>query len=175
MTIRPLGSPKDAVQRPARPRRRRSRAGREAVGSFMAFNLAPMIDVVFNLLIYFIVGTTFLRVEGMLPSRMARLGSGADARAIPVTPIRLILSRVPDDQQRVRIRLENSAVMPRDFADLSRVLKDLRTGGIGFDALTPIIIHPEDEVAWDHVVNAFNAAKRAGYEAVNFGTARRTE
>jgi biopolymer transport protein ExbD len=111
----------------------------------------------------------------MLPSRMARLGSGAAAQAIPVTPIRLILSRVPGDEQRVRIRLENSAALPRDFADLSRVLEDLRTGGIGFDALTPIIIHAEDEVTWDHVVNAFNAAKRAGYEAVNFGTARRSE
>ena len=175
MTVRPHGNRPDIRRRPPRPVRRSLRTRREAVGSYMSFNLTPMIDVVFNVLIYFIVGTTFLHAEGMLPSRMARLGSGAAAQSIPVTPIRLILSRVPGDEKHVRIRLENSAVLPRDFADLTHILVDLRTGGIGFDANTPVIIHAEDEVAWDHVVNAFNAAKRAGYEVVNFGTARRSE
>ena len=86
MRARPHDNRRETGRRPSRPGRGLSRARRETVGSFMAFNLTPMIDVVFNLLIYFIVGTTFLRAEGMLPSRMARLGSGAAAQAIPVTP-----------------------------------------------------------------------------------------
>jgi len=158
-----------------RPGKRFGRAARPTAGSFMAFNLTPMIDVVFNLLIYFIVGTTFLRAEGILPSRMARLGSAAGAQAIPVTPIRLILSQVPGPEERIRIRLEGSAAVPQDFEDLCRILINLRTGGIGFDAHTPVVVHAQDQVAWDHVVNAYNAAKRAGYEAINFGTARRSE
>ena len=163
----------------ARPRRSPLRPPRRPAprpaSSFMAFNLTPMIGVVFNLLIYFIVGTTFLRAEGMLPSRMAHLGSEASLQAIPVTPIRLILSQAPGEQDRIRIRLENSAVVPQDFDDLYRILTDLRAGGIGFDARTPVVIHAQDRVAWDHVVNAFNAARRAGYDAISFGTARRSE
>jgi biopolymer transport protein ExbD len=139
----------------------------------MSFNLTPMIDVVFNLLIYFMVGTTFIRAEGMLPGRMARVGSGAEAQAIPVTPIRLILSRAAGSGDRVRIRLENSPAVPQDFEDLTRVLVGLRSSGIGFDTATPVVIHAEDRIPWDHVVNAYNAVKRAGYEAVSFGTARR--
>jgi biopolymer transport protein ExbD len=166
--------PRGASPRP-RPGKPSSRLGRPTAGSFMAFNLTPMIDVVFNLLIYFIVGTTFLRAEGVLPSRMAHLGSAADSQAIPVTPIRLILSQAPGPEQRLRIRLEGSAAVPQDFEDLCRILVNLRTGGIGFDAATPVVVHAQDQVAWDHVVNAYNAAKRAGYESINFGTARPSE
>ena len=55
---------------------------------------------------------------------------------------------------------------------LADVLVQLRSGGLGFDKDTPVIIHAGDLVRWDQVVNAFNAARRAGYASVNFGGPR---
>lgn len=155
-----------------RPGLQLTRRARERRGTALGFNLTPMIDVTFNLLIYFLVSSSFLRAEGFLPSRMAQLGAQASSPALPVTPIRLYLARTEKDDG-VRMRLENTARIPRSFADLYQVLLGLRSGGLGFDASTPVVIHAEDEVAWDHVVNAFNAARRAGYESISFGQARR--
>ena len=138
----------------------------------LGFNLTPMIDVTFNLLIYFVVTTSFLQAEGLLPSRMVRLGNESAGQIMPVTPIRIFLAGDAEDDA-VSIRLENTARIPRSFGDLYQVLGGLRGGGTGFDATTPVVIHAEDTVAWDHVVNAFNAAKRAGFETISFGKARR--
>ncbi len=153
-----------AAKRAARARRRER--------SPLGFNLTPMIDVTFNLLIYFVVTTSFLQAEGLLPSRMARLGNDSAGQILPVTPIRIFLAGDGEDDA-VSIRLENTARIPRSFGDLYQVLAGLRGGGTGFDADTPVVIHAEDTLAWDHVVNAFNAAKRAGFETISFGKARR--
>ena len=64
-----------AARRTARSRRRER--------SPLAFNLTPMIDVTFNLLIYFVVSTSFLQAEGLLPSRMARLGNESAGQIMP--------------------------------------------------------------------------------------------
>ena len=149
-----------------------ARAARRRPTSSMAFNLTPMIDVVFNLLIYFVISTSFIRAEGFLPGRMARLGSRAQVQTLPVMPIRLLMRTDGGPEYRVHMRLENSATVPRDYDDLCQILIGLRTGGMGFDNRTPVVIHAEDSVPWNHVVNAFNAAKRAGYEAISFGKAR---
>ena len=150
---------------------RRKARSRRRERSPLGFNLTPMIDVTFNLLIYFVVTTSFLQAEGLLPSRMVRLGNETAGQIMPVTPIRIFLAGDKDDA--VSIRLENTARIPRSFEDLYEVLGGLRRGGTGFDSTTPVVIHAEDTVAWDHVVNAFNAAKRAGFESISFGKAGR--
>ncbi len=44
----------------------------------------------------------------------------------------------------------------------------IRDGETGFDADTPIHLLPGDNVAWDHVVNAYNAGYAAGYDEIYF-------
>ena len=165
-------SPIPRTSSPTRTTARRTARSRRRERSPLGFNLTPMIDVTFNLLIYFVVTTSFLQAEGLLPSRMARLGNESTGQILPVTPIRIFLAGDAEDDA-VSIRLENTARIPRSFGDLYQVLGGLRGGGTGFDATTPVVIHAEDTVAWDHVVNAFNAAKRAGFETISFGKARR--
>ena len=64
---------------------RRGRGGRETP---IAVNLAPMIDVTFLLLIFFLVTTTFERAEGILTSDLPR------SRGIPTValPVRSLVS-----------------------------------------------------------------------------------
>ena len=138
----------------------------------LGFNLTPMIDVTFNLLIYFVVSASFFTAEGMLSSHMARWGRAAAAATIPVTPLRVVIDAPPDAPDRVRMRIESSVYAPQDFRELADVLVQLRHSDAGFDEQTPVVIHAADRVAWDHVVDAFNAARRAGYKSISFGGKR---
>ena len=53
----------------------------------VSLNLAPMVDIVFLLLIFFITTTTFKRAEGLLLSQLPRQGKRGTGVALPLPPI----------------------------------------------------------------------------------------
>ncbi|MCH8052958.1 MAG: hypothetical protein IH895_02770, partial [Planctomycetes bacterium] len=63
-----------------------------------------------------------------------------------------------------RIAIDNWRRQPAAFLDLTPLLEGLLDKP-GFDQDTPVVIFPEGDVRWDHVVNCFNAIRR-----VNIGT-----
>jgi len=135
----------------------------------MSLNLTPMIDVVFNLLIFFVVGTRFAEVEGLLRSKLPAAASESVQPAVPLMPIRVRLAKDPAQPEGCLIRIDHAALVPRSFADLTELLVRLKGEHTGFDAETPLIIFAEDDVEWQHVVNAFNAGKSARYANIHFG------
>lgn len=131
----------------------------------MTLNLVPMIDIVFNLLIFFLVATRFTVAEGVLPGQLP----GVDAPttlAVPLPPIRLHLSADPAGQCAVAI--EDSDVQPVGFDELAAALTQLQQEAI-YDRQTPVVLIADPDLAWDHVVNAYNAALRAGFDTIVFG------
>jgi biopolymer transport protein ExbD len=151
-------------------RRRRSRR----IFSF-SLNLTPMMDVMFNLLVFFIVTSSFTLPEGALEARLPKsVGvSASAAMAVPVVPIRIYLEAPTAGQVsviRVSTSLKADAAslnLAKDFEDLYQLLGDLKKRpGIGEG--TPVIIAAKPDVAWDQVVNAYNAAIRAKYKNVVF-------
>ena len=156
--------PWDAGATPPR-RRWRSRARRR--GNPIAVNLASMIDVTFLLLIFFLVTTTFDRPEGTLTSKLPR-DSGAPAVALPISPIVVRVTQVGPGETDYAIRVDNFQNVPADFDELAESLAEIQRRP-GFDADTPVVIIASDEVAWDHVVGAWNAAVRAGSKHIVFG------
>lgn len=130
-------------------------------------NLAPLIDVTFLLLIFFVVSTTFGRPEGVLASRLPG-DQGAPSVSLPITPTVVRLKQVGPGEDDFALVIDNFADSPDNFAELASFLKDLQTRP-GFDAETPVVIVPDTLVAWDHVVNCFNAAVRAGCRNIAFG------
>ena len=48
----------------------------------------------------------------------------------------------------------------------------LQEDNIGFDQDTPVILIPDDDLEWDHVVNAFNAVRRANLQSISFAARR---
>jgi biopolymer transport protein ExbD len=151
-------------------RRRRSRR----VFSF-SLNLTPMMDVMFNLLVFFIVTSSFTLPEGSLEARLPRsVGvSASAAMAVPVVPIRIYLEASTTGEVqviRVSTSLKSDAAslnLTKDFEDLYQLLGDLKKRpGIGDS--TPVIIAAKPDVSWDQVVNAYNAAIRAKYKNVVF-------
>jgi len=148
-------------------RRKHGRKKRRLRHTPLTLNLAPMIDVTFLLLIFFSVTTTFKRAEGYLSARLPR-DAGAPSVALPVSPIVVRVQQVGMGPGDYRIKLDQFLNTPATFGELTRLLIDIK-GNPGFDNNTPVVIAAEADVAWDHVVNCYNAALRAGYTNIAFG------
>ncbi len=127
-----------------------------------------MIDVTFLLLIYFLLTTNFAADEkqfrtALTPDEVASSGN------------ELVLEQDP-----LRIRLSAGAAprilgpyrQPSDELDLERFLTDAIANHGNPNALFrpdhPILVLPDDNVPWEHVVVVFDAIVRSGYTSVGF-------
>ncbi len=150
------------------------RKRKEIEPSKMAVNFTSMIDVIFNLLIYFVITASFAVGEGVI---LAKLPAGTGAAAenkLPERPINIELTS--HDVYEVRIRVEGASEAPTHFTGLIQLLESLQSDpGRGrngpYKPDNPVIIRPDGQVRWQHVVNAFNACIKARYSNVSFATA----
>jgi biopolymer transport protein ExbD len=160
---RPVSEP--ALQPMSARFRRRRWQGRIPT---LSLNLTPMIDLVFNLLFFFLVVSRFGAIAGMLPMPLPGQAAVASTE-VPRTPIRIRL--LPADggdrigQATIDRFHEGPCPLPMLATELGRILRQ----EAGFDADTPVHLLAGDEVAWDHMVNAYNAALAAGYHRIFFG------
>lgn len=147
---------------------------RRRTGWVMSLNLTPMIDTVFNLLFFFMIVSRFGAIEGTLPARLpARGGQPAAAAAeIPRTPIRIRLQPAGANGAGCRATIDHFRETPLEVRSLASALEQIRTNEAGFDSQTPVYLLAGDSVAWDHVVNAYNAAMSAQYERIFFAGAK---
>ena len=136
-------------------------------------NITPMIDVVFQLLIYFLVATNFALGEQVfrldLPDR-----SGASANQDPFEldeePLRIRVRSSGEEGQLISLTIEGPYPQPEDLQDLERYLtRSLEDSGAAlFMSDHPVVIIPDEDTRWEHVVATFNAAVRAGFRSVVF-------
>lgn len=155
----------------------------------LALSITPMIDVVFLLLVYFVVTTGFgseerlLRSEGT-PSADAAQRSDArptDALELEEEPLVIRLERVDagvggsngGSTGVTRIVLPAELARVADAEQLEGVLRDAmltaeRPRGL-FAADHPVRIAPARDVPWEDVVGVFRSVMGAGYRSVAFG------
>ncbi len=157
-----------------RNRRRDHTAGRTSPrrrysprGARIAVSFAPMIDVTFLLLIFFLVTTTFERAEGLLTGQMPK-DTRTLAVPLPLSPIVVRVTQTGPGHDDYSLRIDRFDVAPADIGELAGVLIRIHQQP-GFDEKTPVVIVAENDVRWDHVVGCWNAALRAGCERVAFG------
>jgi biopolymer transport protein ExbD len=143
----------------------------------MSLNFTAMIDVVFQLLIYFIVTASFTIGEGIITAKFPQ-GTGAQpAEEPPEKPLKIRLASYGDAGY--RIVLEGFEA-PSNFKALREALIGLQFDpakgrGGAYKPDNPLVISPDGHVRWTHVVNAFNAAVAAGYSNVAFAQAQLEE
>ncbi|MFP4222594.1 MAG: ExbD/TolR family protein [Phycisphaeraceae bacterium] len=151
----------------------RQRRGRPAAN--MALNLTAMIDVIFLLLVYFVITANFGAGEGVLTAKLPEPSEGDAAENLAPPRLPLEVHLLPSAEG-VRIRI-GSARPVEGFAELGPLLEQMQRDpdepeaeGM-FAPDDPVIIRSDPRVRWQHVVNAFNAARAAGYTSVRIDRA----
>ncbi|MEY3142217.1 MAG: hypothetical protein RLY21_710 [Planctomycetota bacterium] len=142
----------------------------------VSLSITPMIDVVFQLLIYFLLTAGFMGNERHLRAEMPpEQTEGAQSGGLSLEADPLLI-RVTRRGEGVTIALDAGLSAPRDARELEQVLRDAlvapdRPRGL-FTADHPIRIAASPDVPWQDVVEVFNAVVAAGYRSVAFGGAR---
>lgn len=136
-------------------------------------NVVPLVDVLFMLLLFFILSTRFRQAEGLIPGTLPRVEGGivqGDKPEITLPPIRIFVRSTSDANglDKPDYQMSGLAVPIESPADLGEKLMARKKGlGPSFkDA--PIVIQPRQNVRWKFAVEAFNQAVRAGFPKIAF-------
>ncbi|WP_296592756.1 biopolymer transporter ExbD [Methylophaga sp.] len=124
-------------------------------------NLTPMIDVVFLLLLFFMVSTSFIRESSLkvdLPE------ASGQALAEQETPIDIIIRANGE----VLVNETPIAVATRD------ALRDLLKTIAGDNADPHIIISADANAEYQHIVTAMDAAQLLGFTRLTLATRQKT-
>ncbi|HNX27071.1 MAG TPA: biopolymer transporter ExbD [Phycisphaerae bacterium] len=126
--------------------------------------LTPMIDVTFELLLYFLLTSTFRKDEGQIPASLPAAG-GAASEAPPFRPIRIIIMPQGSLRDQVVYTVDNNP--PTDKPEMLYAYLESRAK-TGDPAEIPVLIKSDGFARWKFVVEAFNAAVRAQFKKIAF-------
>ncbi len=160
---------------------RQKRNKRDISAGSMHLNLTSMIDVVFQLLIYFVVTSSFAVGEGVITAKLPTgPGNPQKHKKPPDRPLKIVVNSAGDIGTNYQVYIEGLAGRPNNFADLADLLIQLQYDpqrGLNgaYKPDNPVIIKPDGSIRWQHVVNAFNATVKARYSNVSFAQAQSPE
>ena len=142
------------------------RAKRGRAKARIAVPMTPMIDVTFQLLIYFILTTTFRQAEGQIPGTLPKAGaSGAATMEKLQTPIKITLHPTGDANEGVAYEVLGVHQRISDPEILYAVLEKLRIAG---GKESPVIINARRDVRWRFVVEVFNQVVANEFKNIAF-------
>jgi biopolymer transport protein ExbD len=125
--------------------------------------MTPMIDVVFQLMIFFICTASFQLTEELLPTSLAITGGTAAAAAIEIEP----------DLERIIVRGNSTGsgttwtVNDRPCPSLSEVEQTLRAVA-EIDAALPVILDVAGDVPLGDMIDVYDLSRLAGFAKIQF-------
>ncbi len=129
-------------------------------------NLAPLVDVIMVLLIFFMLGASLnLTTEGVLQTELDTKSGPAQGQQVQINPaIRIGLEDVDDGASC------NIYVIDRIIGDSFDELKAFMDGRrmAGADVSNAVVIGAEGDVRYKYIIKAFDACVRAGFKNVQF-------
>lgn len=131
---------------------------RDAGGPGLRVNMTPMIDVVFLLLIYFVLVADFAAPTRIAPLDVVQrdVAGSSDLFALPEVPTVLAITSRGDEPTSFDIASDQRA-----FADIASFAEALATLG----ARHPIIVDAS-AARWEHAVVAYRTLRETGFERV---------
>jgi len=127
----------------------------------LQLRMAPMIDVVFLLLIFFMCATRWKTAEGNLPTNLPKGISESIQRPPAEMDIDYILIKIMSEDGGVRILVNETKCA--GFAQVEKELETLRR-----KVDVPVIIDADRDVLFQNIVSALNAALRANFKDISF-------
>lgn len=153
--------PPDVVSETVHQTKRHRKAGKASGFSKPELKLTSMIDVVFLLLVFFVVTAHFTIDEGTL---LATMPGDTGRQLPPPIPTSVELSSSDDG---VTYSLRVDGVRVEGASELSTYMANrLKTGQMVSDDL--VQIKSQGHVRWQHVLNVYNACVSAELEQVAF-------
>lgn len=126
--------------------------------------IAPMVDCVFLLLVYFMVSTSLDREEAPLPVSLPGQGSAESLDHLPEEQ----LVRIREDGRIEMNEMAYDSPESRDLPELVSVLAQFREY-CAADGIEPmILIAPEAETPHQRIVDLLDGLSRAGLERIQF-------
>ncbi|HOF18823.1 MAG TPA: biopolymer transporter ExbD [Phycisphaerae bacterium] len=129
--------------------------------------LTPMIDVTFQLLLYFLLTMTFRQAEGQIPGTLPEKGIVNVSRTEDLRdPIRIRLWPQGEDNKSASYEMGNFRYVEPENLFQALLQQQTQLGSRDI----PVTIEPKPNVRWTFVVEAFNQAVRAKFENIGFVT-----
>jgi biopolymer transport protein ExbD len=128
----------------------------------VGFQIAPMVDVVFVLLLFFMASAGSQVIEKELNINLPSGRSASAANSIPTTPI--IIDILPDGRIQMNNRLYDNPTS-RELPELRAWLAETIAKFGGKD---PVILRPDPNTKHERVMDVLNAASAAGVTKLSF-------
>ena len=128
----------------------------------VGFQIAPMVDVVFVLLLFFMASAGSQVLERELNLSLPSGRSSGEQPAVPPTPI--IIDILPDGKVQMNNRTYDSPVS-KDLPQLRAWLKDTIAK---FGDKDPVILRPDPETRHERIMDVLNAASASGVTKLSF-------
>lgn len=130
-------------------------------------NLAPMVDVVMCILIFFMLGTSFALSEGALPTQLpTQVGPGGASVVTVIPVVRIALREDPDRRGACKILVMEKQLPANTFAALRAFMNEKRDAGA--DPTGRVVISSEPSVEYQNLISAMDACVRAGFSNIQF-------
>lgn len=150
-----------------------SRRSRSPALPALTLNLTSMIDVIFMLLMFFVLTVDFRAKEDSLPmdstppstAVMREGGESGDPFALPERPVIVTVRSLGDGPREYALTTDEPVIgSPAGAMDLRRRAEAAR--GTTLLASQRFLIRSGAMTRWEHTLAAFNALQRAGYKEV---------
>jgi biopolymer transport protein ExbD len=113
-----------------------------------ALNLTPMIDVVFLLIIFFMVGTRFTEMERHIPVQVPQVSDNGTLTPAPA-------------KRTINVYRDGRVSLDRRFLELHELQNELAAARSQYDALG-VIVRGDADATFQHVAAVLNACRQAG-------------
>ena len=128
----------------------------------VGFQIAPMVDVVFVLLLFFMASAGSQVIEKELNISLPSGRSSSAAGGVPSTPI--IIDILPDGKIQMNNRVYDNP-SSRELPELRAWLKETISK---FGDKDPVILRPDPNTKHERVMDVLNAASASGVTKLSF-------
>lgn len=121
----------------------------------LSLNLTPMIDVVFLLIIFFMVSTTFLNLEKEMDLNLPEAASGRP-------------EEMETDEVIINVLADGRMKVGDQFFEIEALVENLRSVALA-NPKTPVTIRGDRDTVFQNAVRAMDACGRANLHRISVG------
>lgn len=130
-------------------------------------NLAPMVDIIMVILVFFMLGASFkIIVEGFLRTDLDPRSGPGGGEAVEIIPLVKVALESVDGGTSANVYVMGEKMPGDGFTALREYLDAKRRQGA--DPTSPVVITAHPSVTWRNVVRAMDAAIAAEFPNVQF-------